>query len=114
MKKLIPYILSYLIITEGISVYTHFFNHAEVNLFPPNSVTVTTTLSHDQLTAELQQAGLQEVGLRTMTMTFRPAPLIGSVLHFLIFAVYFGSFVGLTFIFQRMLNAEIPDSGHGV
>jgi hypothetical protein len=112
MKQLIPYILSYLIITEGISVYTHFFNRTEANLLPPNSVTVITTLSHDQLAAKLQQAGLQEAKLRTMTLTFKPAPLVGTVFHFLIFAVYFGAFVGLTLLFQRMLRADIPDSGH--
>jgi len=112
MKKFIPYILSYLIVTVGISVYTHFFNPTKMDFIPPNAVTVITTLPHDQLAAKLQQAGLQEANLRTMTMTFEPAPLFGSVLHFVIFAIYFGAFVGLTFLFQRMLRADVPDSGH--
>jgi hypothetical protein len=110
MKKLIPYILSYLIIAECISVYTHFFNRTEANLLPPNAITVITTLPHDQLAAKLQQAGLQEANLRTMT--FQPAPLLGSVLHFLIFAVYFSAFMGLVHLFQQVFRSDAPRPDH--
>jgi uncharacterized membrane protein YkvI len=113
MKKLVPYILSYLIITAGVSVYSHYAGRPHHSLYPPNSVTVITTLSHDELAAKLQQVGVPEIPpLRTMTV--RPAPLVSLVLHFLIFAVYFGAFVGLTHLFQRMFRSDVPSPDHAV
>ena len=107
MKKLIPYILSYLIITAGTSVYSHFAGQAHPSFYPPNSVTVITTLSHDELAAKLHQAGLSEAQ-HMVTMTLKPAPLTSLVFHFLIFAVYFAAFVGLTHLFQRAFRTDVP------
>jgi hypothetical protein len=87
MKKLIPYILAYLIVAAGTAVYTHFSKHAYHNPYPPNSVTVITTLSHDELATKLQQVGLPEAQ-HIETMTVRPAPVLSLAIHFLTFAVY--------------------------
>jgi hypothetical protein len=111
MKKLIPYILSYLIITAGVSVYAHFSRHARSVLYPPNSVTVITTLSHAELAAKLQQAGLSEAQ-HMMMMTERPAPMLSLIMRFLMFAVYFTAFTGLTLLFQRAFRTNVTSHDH--
>jgi hypothetical protein len=92
MKKLIPYILAYLIIATGTAAFykpTHAFP------VPPNSVTVFSTLSQGDLAAKLDQAGFHD------QMMFKPAPLGSLIVHFLVFAAYFAAFAGLTLLFQR-------------
>jgi len=111
MKKLIPYILAYLIVAAGTAVYSHLAGHTYHNPYPPNSVTVITTLSHDQLAAKLQQVGLPEAQ-HIETMTVRPAPSLSLTVHFLMFAVYLAAFAVLTHVFQRVLQADVSDSSH--
>jgi hypothetical protein len=106
MKKLIPYILSYFIITTSVSVYSHFAGRAHPSLYPPNSVTVISAMSHDELAAKLDQAGFHE------QMTVMPAPLGSLVAHFVIFAVYFAAFTGLTFLFQRAFRSNVTSHDH--
>ena len=106
MKKLIPYILAYLIVAAGTAVYAHFSSRAHANLLPPNSVTVTSSLSHDELAAKLDQAGFHE------TLTIQPAPMLSLVLHFVIFAVYLAAFAVLTHLFQRTFHTDIPSHDH--
>ena len=102
MKKLIPYILAYLIVAGGTATYSHFARHAHASLYPPNSVTVITTLSHDELAAKLQQVGLPEAQ-HLQTMTVRPDSLFSLVYHFGFYAVIFAAFAGLTFLFKRCI-----------
>ena len=111
MKKFIPYILAYLIVAAGTAVYSSFARHGYHNPYPPNSVTVVTTLSHDQLAAKLQQVGLPEAQ-HIETMTVKPAPLLSLAVHFLIFAVYLAAFAVLTVFFQRVLRADVSDTSH--
>ncbi len=102
MKKLIPYILAYIIVAGGTATYSHFARQAHASLYPPNSVTVITTLSHDELAAKLQQVGLPTLP-PIQTMTVRPAPVTSLVYHFGFYAVIFAAFAGLTFLFQRAI-----------
>jgi hypothetical protein len=110
MKKLIPYILSYLIVATGTIAFSHFSRHA--NPFPPNSVTVITTLSHDELAAKLNQAGLSESHIQTMTV--KSDPLLSLVLHFVFFGIYFAAFAGLTYFFQRVFRANVLNREHNI
>ena len=99
MKKLIPYILSYLLVAAGTAAFTQFTRHAPSNLYPPNSVTVITTLSHDELAAKLQQVGLPErPPIRTMTVS---SSHLSIAYHFVFYAVILAAFAGLTLLFQR-------------
>jgi hypothetical protein len=95
MKKLIPYILAYLIVAVGTAAFAHFTRHTPSILYPPNSVTVITTLSHDELAAKLQQVGLPETPpMRTMTVG--PSHL-SLPFHFAFYAIILAVFAGLTF-----------------
>jgi hypothetical protein len=113
MKKLIPYILAYLIIAIGTSAYSHFASHSHAIPYPPNSVTVITTLSHDELAAKLQQVGLPETE-HLQTLTVRRAPVASLVYHFVFYAVIFSAFAGLTLIFQRAFRTNVPNHDHAV
>ena len=106
MKKLIPYILSYVILTAGIATFAHFSSFTR--LYPPNSVVVHSTLSHDQLAAKLQQVGLSD----TSMITVKPAPLLSVVWLFALYAAIFGAFMGLAHFFQRAFRADVPSHGH--
>jgi len=101
MKKLIPYILAYFIVAVGTAAFAHFTRHTPSSLYPPNSVTVITTLSHAELAAKLQQVGLPEIPpIQTMTVS----PLHFSVAyHFVFYAFILAAFAGLTFLFQRVI-----------
>lgn len=110
MKKLIPYILSYIIVAAGTAVFAHFSSHAHASLLPPNSVTLITKLSHDELAAKLQQVGLPEASVQTMTV--RSAPLASLVFHFVFYAVIFTAFVGLAHFFQRAFRTDVASHDH--
>ncbi|MGD1089377.1 MAG: hypothetical protein ABR955_11725 [Verrucomicrobiota bacterium] len=112
MKKLIPYIISYLIITSGTAAYFHFFGRPFVSPYPPNSVTVITTLSHNELAAKLQQVGLPEIPpMRTMTVG--PAHM-NLAHHFVYYAVILAAFAGLTYFFQRAFRTNVMSHDHDV
>ncbi|MGC9942948.1 MAG: hypothetical protein ABSE48_14040 [Verrucomicrobiota bacterium] len=120
MKKLIPYILAYLIVASGTALYPHVFRHfvrtAPVP-FPPNAVAVVLNpgLSHQEFVARLQQVGLSEAHPLTSpgaTVTIRPAPLLSLAVHFVFDAVMLSVFVGLVVWFRRIFHADIPDQAH--
>jgi hypothetical protein len=107
MKTLIPYILAYIIIAAGTATYSHFTRHAQ-NTHP--YFTFCTKLSHDELVAKLQQAGIPEASV--FTVTVRPAPLATQVYHFAFYAVLFAIFVGLTLLFQRAFRTNVTNHDH--
>ena len=102
MKTFISYILAYLIVAGGTATYSHFAGQGHASIYPPNSVTVITTLSHDELAAKLQQIGLPEAK-HLVTMTVRRGSLASLVYHFVFYAVILAAFAGLTCLFQRAL-----------
>ncbi|MGO8765250.1 MAG: hypothetical protein ACLQSR_08975 [Limisphaerales bacterium] len=106
MKKLIPFILSYLLIAGGTAAFSHFVTRTDTRPYPPNSVTIVTTLSHDELAAKLQQAGLPEAGKPLQMLTMSSAPILSLFFHFGYYAVILAAFTGLTFLFQRKFEAE--------
>jgi hypothetical protein len=111
MKKLIPFILSYILVAVGIATFGHYFRHTGLNSrVPPNSVTVITTLSHDELAAKLHQIGLSESHIQTMTE--KPAPLLSLVVNFVLYGIYFAAFARLAHFFQRAFHANIPSREH--
>ena len=111
MKKLIPYILAYLIVTGGTVAFEHFARHAHTGPYPPNSVTVITTLSHDELKAKLQQVGLPEAA-HLETMTVKSAPLVSLVFHFIFYAVILAVFAGLAQLFRRAFHTDVSFHDH--
>ena len=107
MKKLIPYIISYLIVAAGTAAFAHFSRHAQ-NTHP--YFTFYTPLSHDDLVAKLQQAGIPEASVFTAIVS--PAPLATLVYHFVFYAVIFAIFVGLTLLFQRAFRHNVTSHDH--
>jgi uncharacterized protein YpuA (DUF1002 family) len=101
MKKIIPYIISYLIVVAGTVAYSC-FSHPTTSTF----VTLRTTLSHDDLVAKLQQVGIPESALHLSTMTY--APFATLVHHCAFYAVIFGAFLGLAYLFERVISKSRP------
>ena len=111
MKKFIPYILAYILVAAGATAYSHLAGHTYHSPYPPNSVTVITTLSHDELAAKLQQVGLPEAQ-HIETMTVRPAPLLSLVFNFVRYAIILGVFAVLAHLFQRAFRTDVPVHDH--
>jgi hypothetical protein len=109
MKKLIPYILAYLIVAIATAAYAHLARRSHSGPYPPNSVTVITTLSHDELAAKLQQVGL---GDAEQLQTVRPAPVASLVFHFGFYAIILAAFAGLTLLFQQAFHTNAENPGH--
>jgi hypothetical protein len=101
MKKIIPYIISYLIVAAGTVAYSR-FSHTTTSTF----FTLHTTLSHDELVAKLQQVGIPESAVHLSTMTY--APLATLIYHFAFYAVIFGAFLGLAYLFERVISKSRP------
>ena len=118
MKKLIPYILAYLIVATCTAAYPHISRHFvshEPVILPYSSVAVALNpgMSQAELDAKLQQVGLSEAQPHVVT-TVRPAPLLSLVVHYFFDAVMLSAFVGLVVWFRRIFHADIPDQAHAV
>jgi hypothetical protein len=106
MKKLIPYILAYVIVATATAVYPHIYRHFATQApytYPHDSVAVVLNpgVSHDDLVAKLQQVGLSEAVPPHIVATIRPAPFYTLAYHYVFDAVIFAAFAGLTLLFQR-------------
>jgi hypothetical protein len=117
MKKLIPFILSFLIVSSGNYVFAHFASwHVSASTHASSVLShfavVDTTLSHDELVAKLQQIGLPATSLHEIT--YRSAPLFSLIYHFTFEAIYFSAFVGLVYLFQRAFRTNVPNHNHAV
>jgi len=122
MKKLIPYILAYLIVATATAIYPHIsrllFTSAPAP-FPPNTVALVVDpgLSHDELVAKLQKVGLSEAHPLTApnaTVTIRPAPLLTLASHYIFDAAMLAAFVGLVILFQRSSRTKNPEQPQAV
>jgi len=108
MKKLIPYILAYLIVAVGTTAVNVLLSHGRTSPVPPNSVTVFSSLPHSELAAKLDQAGFhQQMNIRTTTLGTHAL-----VFHFAYYAVVCAAFAGLAAWFQRVFRAEHPSQSH--
>jgi hypothetical protein len=106
MKKLIPYILAYLIVAAATAALFSFFKPlpSPTVQVKPGTVILKSTMPTDQLLARLQQAGIgHETQIETMGPVTRPL-----LYHFIFFAIYLGSFAGLTHLFRRLFRANVP------
>jgi hypothetical protein len=113
MKKLIPYIISYLIVATATAVYPRIYRHFASQApytFPHGSVAVVLNpgMTQAELDAKLQQVGLSEAVPHIVT-TVRPAPLLSLVVHYVFDAVVFSAFVGLVILFRRAFQADAPN-----
>ena len=111
MKKLIPFILSFLIVSSGNYLFAHFVSR-HTNSASSHYVILDTKLSHDELAAKLQQIGLPEASVQTITT--RPARLLTLIYHFTFEALFLSAFVGLVYLFQRAFKSDVPDHDHAV
>ncbi len=115
MKKIIPFIISYLIIATGLSVMSYRRSNFYPFYPPSNHVpyyphyNIFTKLSHDELVAKLQQVGLSDES-KNMTIISIPPPLRLLVSNFGGCAMYFGIFLGLAYISERFIFKSRPKS----
>jgi hypothetical protein len=112
MKKLIPYILAYLIVATGTAVYPHIYRHfvsQPPTVFPADTVALvsTTGLSQAELDAKLQQVGLSEAQPKPGRVP-PPAHSYSYVYHYAFDAVMLSAFAGLVILFRRVFQAEVP------
>jgi len=113
MKKLIPYIISYLIVATATAVYPRIYRHYASQApytFPHGSVAVVLNpgVTHDELVAKLQRVGLSEAVPPHIVATIRPAPFYTLAYHYVYDAVIFAAFAGLVILFRRSFRADIP------
>ncbi len=106
MKKLTPYIISYLIITSGLVVYAHVSRHTNIGPY----FVLHSTLSLDDLSAKLQQVGISNPSLHLSEV--KPAHLATLVYTFVFYGVIFAAFVGLTLLFKRVFRTTITNHDH--
>jgi hypothetical protein len=116
MKKLIPYILAYLIVATGTAVYPRIYRHFVSQApytFPHDSVAVILNagMSQADFDAKLQQVGLSEARPHVVT-TVRPAPVLSLIIHYVFDAVVFSAFAGLVVLFQRRFPSNVPKHDH--
>jgi hypothetical protein len=116
MKKLIPYILAYLIVATGTAAYSHIYRHFVTQApytYPHDTVAVVLTagMSQAEFDAKLQQVGLSEAVPHVVT-TVRPAPLLSLVFHYVFDAVIFAAFAALVILFQRRFQAGVSNHDH--
>ena len=105
MKKIIAYVISYLIVFTGITALSGFYRHAAAS--PYFNVKLHTTLSHDELVAKLQQIGLSAPSVQVATVTY--APKLTSLLYtFSTYALMFAAFLGLAYLIERYIFKSRP------
>jgi hypothetical protein len=102
MKKLIPFVVSYLMIAAGTAAIMLFSSHTGSSLF----YTLNTALPHDELVAKLQQVGIPESALHLATRT--PAPLDTVIYLFVEYGIGFGVFLGLACLIERLIAKSRP------
>jgi hypothetical protein len=110
MKKLIPYIISYLLVATGTffypRIYMHFASYPPT-VAPHNSVAVILNpgISQDELATKLKQVGLSEFDPykdKASPLPSRPSPVYSLVHHYVFDAVMLSAFAGLVILFRRI------------
>jgi hypothetical protein len=119
MKKLIPYILSYLIVASGTAAYPYIYLHftKPVTDILPHTVLLLNNpgLSQAELDAKLHQVGLSVFNPHTdksPPLPSRPSRLYSLTYHYIFDAVMLSAFAGLVILFRRTFQADAPDRGH--
>jgi hypothetical protein len=122
MKKLVPYILAYLIVATCTAVYPyvyrHYFMRKMTETLPANTVALITNpgLSQAQLDAKLHQVGLSEFNPHTDKSPpppSRPSRLYSlTTYHYIFDAVMLSVFAGLVILFRRIFQTVVPDRSH--
>jgi hypothetical protein len=98
MKKLTPYIISYLIIGASAAACERFYRHINTDPY----FKLRTTMSHDELVTKLQQIGISESSVHLVTVT--PAPFVTLVFNFGLYAFIFAAFLGLAYLIERIIS----------
>jgi hypothetical protein len=105
MKKIIPYIISYLIVFTGCAAFFGFTLHTASS--PYFNFKLHTTLSLDELAAKLQQIGLSAPSVQLATVAYTPkfTSLISS---FAFYAFVIAAFLGLAYLIERAISKPRP------
>jgi hypothetical protein len=113
MRKLLPYIISYLIVATGTAVYPHIYRHLVSQppiAFPSDTVALISIsgLSQAELDAKLRQVGLSEAHPHPGKVP----PSYSYLDHYAFDAVTLSAFAGLVILFRRIFQANIPNHDH--
>jgi hypothetical protein len=102
LKRLLPYVLSYLILASGVVVCDRI--HIEhISSTSSRYLIVDSNLSYDELATKLKQAGLTEAS----EYIGKPPALIAVVLHrFAFLAIFLAAFGGIIISFQACISSR--------
>jgi hypothetical protein len=114
MKKLIPYIISYILVATGTLLYPRIYlqlaSHSPT-VAPPNSLALILNpgISQDELATKLKQVGLSEWNPdkdKVLPLPSRPLHIYILVLHYVLDAVMLSAFAGLVILFRRIFSSH--------
>ncbi len=119
MKKIIPYILAYVIVATGTAIYPHIYRHfaEKPTIVAASNIVVVLNpgLSQSEFDAKLKQVGLSEFDPfkdKTPPPPARPSALHSLVYHYIFDAVMLAAFAGLVILFRRKFPADVPVQTH--
>jgi hypothetical protein len=113
MKKLIPYIISYVLVATATLLYPRIYMHFSsypLTVAPHNAVAVILNpgISQDELATKLKQVGLSEFDpyKDKVSPPSRPSPVYSVVHHYVFDAVMLSAFAGLVVLFRRIFPSQ--------
>lgn len=117
-NKVLPYILSYLIVATLTAVYAHvmrgLYSQPPIRL-PLTVVPVALNpgMTQTEFDARLKQVGLSEAEPHSVT-TIRRAPFLTLAAHYVFDAAVFAAFAGLVILFKHTFPQDFPEQPHPV
>ena len=99
-RKLLPYFLSYFVVTSAVFLSRFIMGNRAQVPFPPHYVILNTTMSSDELVAKLLRAGVPKESVSGSFL--KPDLTTALTHHFLLFAVALAAFVALLKLFKRI------------
>lgn len=115
MKRIIPYILAYIIVATGTAIYPRIHAHFVKN--PPDGISANLVaivqyggLSKGEFDAKLKQVGLSEWDpyKDKVSPPSRLPSQYSIVYHYVFDAVMLAAFAGLVIVFRRIFQADVP------
>ena len=104
LKRYLPYILSFIIVTTAGFLYNQVMTHRGNPPLPPNTIMLNTTLSVDELAEKMAQVGVPRESL--FFVPYKPALGLMIVRYFVIHAVMLSAFICLIRVFMRIFKYE--------
>ena len=105
MKKIIAYVISYLVVFTGMIALSGFYRHAAGS--PYFNVKLHTTLSQNELMSKLKQIGLSAPSVQVDFVTYAPK-LTSLLLTFFTYGLFFVAFLWFAYLIERYIFKSRP------